>query len=500
MADFDAQWRASAHEAVPYTEDFPECLLILPELTDGAIAQGKAERIAIHITLNEQKGVLIVSDNGKGITDFNRLSSWASKDSRDVHHRYGHGSKKCLTKWHKDYDTAKWSVTYRTKDKRQNPGSLFTYNAPFVGNKKLPEEDEKDETVLWPSGTKWEIEFDRSILGDFNTKDKLFDAIKEILRTRYVKDYFDKTEFILTINDGTDRTESSRDAKYNWKTFEECLQEEVDSGRAMIAYKDTIPFNNGIMYYAQYRLSVRGNTSYNLKDQFPRYGTKNQKYARLHISISGRIIEIPHIHEFYKGRTSTHNDFNGFIGIVKFIPNNPDDYGEMPTPCTTKVSFYQNCPNYKKFIEMIYDIHETMQKKKGELLSEEKSEIKVQPVQQVQPVQPEEQEQQEQQEQEELESEQKQDYIMIPKRKKLTPKERMAVWYTYIGERIHEHKCLCCKKATISQSKFEAGHVRSHVNGGDISIDNLRPICSDCNKAMKSMNMDKYIIKHKYWF
>ena len=66
--DFNAQWRASAHEAVKYVEDFPECFLVLPELVDGAIAQGASTQIKIQINLlNEDKGILRVIDNGKGV-------------------------------------------------------------------------------------------------------------------------------------------------------------------------------------------------------------------------------------------------------------------------------------------------------------------------------------------------------------------------------------------------------------------------------------------------
>ena len=50
--DFNAQWRASAHEAVKYVEDFPECFLVLPELIDGAIGQGSATKIIIEIKWN----------------------------------------------------------------------------------------------------------------------------------------------------------------------------------------------------------------------------------------------------------------------------------------------------------------------------------------------------------------------------------------------------------------------------------------------------------------
>jgi hypothetical protein len=47
--EFAAGWRSSAHEAVPYTDDFPECLLVLPELYDGSLNQGNATEIHTEI-------------------------------------------------------------------------------------------------------------------------------------------------------------------------------------------------------------------------------------------------------------------------------------------------------------------------------------------------------------------------------------------------------------------------------------------------------------------
>ena len=84
------------------------------------------------------------------------------------------------------------------------------------------------------------------------------------------------------------------------------------------------------------------------------------------------------------------------------------------------------------------------------------------------------------------------------KRKKQNiPKNiRNLVWYTYIGSDIIKHRCLCCKKAIIYNTSFECGHILSEKHGGTLEISNLRPICSQCNKSMCTMNMIEYIKKY----
>jgi len=48
------------------------------------------------------------------------------------------------------------------------------------------------------------------------------------------------------------------------------------------------------------------------------------------------------------------------------------------------------------------------------------------------------------------------------KKKQSIPKNvRIIIWNHYIGEDIIKHKCLCCKKVTISNTNFEVGHVLS---------------------------------------
>lgn len=69
---------------------------------------------------------------------------------------------------------------------------------------------------------------------------------------------------------------------------------------------------------------------------------------------------------------------------------------------------------------------------------------------------------------------------------------RNAVWLKYMGE-VHNGKCYCCKLETISKGVFECGHVISDKNGGKITLDNLRPICSLCNKSMGKRDMNEFI-------
>ena len=83
------------------------------------------------------------------------------------------------------------------------------------------------------------------------------------------------------------------------------------------------------------------------------------------------------------------------------------------------------------------------------------------------------------------------------KKKQSIPKNvRIIIWNHYIGEDIIKHKCLCCKKVTISNTNFEVGHVLSEKNGGTHEINNLRPICFSCNHSMGAENMIDFVVKY----
>lgn len=85
------------------------------------------------------------------------------------------------------------------------------------------------------------------------------------------------------------------------------------------------------------------------------------------------------------------------------------------------------------------------------------------------------------------------------KKIKIPSKVRLDVWNTYIGAQMAQHRCICCKKVTIKQTEFEVGHVISEKNGGTLEINNLRPICSVCNKSMGCMNMVEFVKTYGYF-
>lgn len=88
--------------------------------------------------------------------------------------------------------------------------------------------------------------------------------------------------------------------------------------------------------------------------------------------------------------------------------------------------------------------------------------------------------------------------ILQPKKKKtkIPQARRIQCWNTYIGDEIGKTKCLCCKIIDITPFSFQCGHVTSEANGGDVSLENLRPICDKCNNDMGIMDMREYAQFH----
>jgi hypothetical protein len=74
--------------------------------------------------------------------------------------------------------------------------------------------------------------------------------------------------------------------------------------------------------------------------------------------------------------------------------------------------------------------------------------------------------------------------LVIPK------KVRSACWMMHVGDTL-EGKCYSCK-CSILFTNFAAGHIQSEYDGGQITADNLRPICKECNSSCGVMNLDLF--------
>lgn len=83
------------------------------------------------------------------------------------------------------------------------------------------------------------------------------------------------------------------------------------------------------------------------------------------------------------------------------------------------------------------------------------------------------------------------------KKKSIPHRIKIMTWDEYIGKELGIAKCTCCKTAEISKGEFHCGHVISESNGGQICVDNLRPICAQCNLSMGTRNMDEFIREYK---
>lgn len=82
------------------------------------------------------------------------------------------------------------------------------------------------------------------------------------------------------------------------------------------------------------------------------------------------------------------------------------------------------------------------------------------------------------------------------KKQRIPPTLRLQVFELYSNERTRM-LCYCCAINIITVANFECGHVIPECKGGLLEIDNLRPICSPCNKSMGSNYLYDY--KNKFY-
>lgn len=79
------------------------------------------------------------------------------------------------------------------------------------------------------------------------------------------------------------------------------------------------------------------------------------------------------------------------------------------------------------------------------------------------------------------------------RRIKLPNSVRMQVWRQHCGNGL-DSQCFACDNP-ITMEAWECGHVVAVANGGTNQLDNLRPICSACNKSMSTKNMYEFMLE-----
>lgn len=82
-------------------------------------------------------------------------------------------------------------------------------------------------------------------------------------------------------------------------------------------------------------------------------------------------------------------------------------------------------------------------------------------------------------------------------KKYISPQLRMLVWNRYFGKSETGLCPICDCKIRVGKNGFHCGHIISEANGGETTLDNLRPICPNCNFSMGSTNWNDYVKNRK---
>ena len=94
------------------------------------------------------------------------------------------------------------------------------------------------------------------------------------------------------------------------------------------------------------------------------------------------------------------------------------------------------------------------------------------------------------------------DDINLPiyeRRKKIPKAIRTIVWNKYIGAGLTSARCICCRSELIGINNWHCGHVIAEAKGGDLNINNLRPICDPCNQSMGTKSMNEFTTEFFGW-
>jgi hypothetical protein len=80
----------------------------------------------------------------------------------------------------------------------------------------------------------------------------------------------------------------------------------------------------------------------------------------------------------------------------------------------------------------------------------------------------------------------------MTKKAKIKHATRVQTWNQYIGTNIGRTLCLMCQRNYITPFEFVCCHVLAESQGGSVSVENLRPLCTWCNLSMGTQHMKEF--------
>jgi hypothetical protein len=356
LGSYKSNWRASACEAVPYGSasdgDFPAALLTWPEVPDNAIFCGNAKEININVDYCDDGYIrMLTSNNGKSMSykDTNRYTEWTSSASTSGLNNYGHGEKKHLTKAQPEYAAERQWAKYS----RPHGGPLTKISGPFRNTADMIQEDVDEPSILPNGGVATETFIRHELLNTITRRslsepNKLFSALKELVRSRYGQ-YIDDRSLKFHLNINGEHTWDSGESQ----SLESYLKGMVERGAAKLCIEKRFDIPGGYMLFTFYHIySTMKEEISRLKEEFPIYGLRGNEGSRIFISKENRMIEPRPLHKILN--RSPHDDFNGYKGFIKFCTNTGslEECNLLPEATTTKVAFnddnvaFRNCLDF----------------------------------------------------------------------------------------------------------------------------------------------------------
>jgi 5-methylcytosine-specific restriction endonuclease McrA len=72
---------------------------------------------------------------------------------------------------------------------------------------------------------------------------------------------------------------------------------------------------------------------------------------------------------------------------------------------------------------------------------------------------------------------------------------RAKIWFSY-NFGFKDGRCYTCGRKQHLYDPWEVSHVVSHADGGEETLENLRPCCKDCNMKMGEQNLYEFIVQN----